>query len=562
MFFKNTFTNIGRASEIFKVLVKYGLEDIFLNTNAKNLLPEKVRLSWFKIDNPEFEYTRWELIRMAAEELGPTFIKLCQVLSNRPDIVPEELIEEFEKLQDRVLPFENELAFKIIEQELQKPISDVFAEITETPIGAASIGQVYKAQLKTGEDVVIKVQRPHIRKKIKTDIAIIREIVFRASDYLEKNGITNVHEIIDAFEETMTKELDYRNEARNIENFRNYYRNEKDFYVPKVYKEFTTSKVMVLERINGCKITDIQALKSKGIDPKTVAENGMNIYLKQMFEHGFFHADPHPGNIIIDDTGKINLIDFGMVGKMMKRDKIAFAGIFVGMAEKNPQKTALSLRALSIEDEITDPRKFETDVYNFIEDFASLDVGESNMADFAERLQKIIYDYKLKIPGGIFLLMRSLTILEGIGKTIHPTFNTSEFVRPYGAKLFKDQFAAETILDEFTARYNLYDTFIKKVPFEVVELLKRLRKDKFQMDIRLRDYDQFLNTINGSFNRLVTAVLVLALALSSSIILVASFFVPNTANQQLGLFISIIGFSVAGLFMLLLIFAILRSRRQ
>jgi ubiquinone biosynthesis protein len=561
MLFKNTITNFSRASEIFRILVKYGLEDIFMNTSARNLLPEKVRLSWFKIDNPEFEYTRWELIRMAAEELGPTFIKLCQVLSNRPDIVPDELITEFEKLQDKVAPISFEEAKMRIESELGKPLQEVFSNLDEEPIGAASIGQVYKGTLISGEEVVIKVQRPNIRRKITTDIAIIREIARRSEEYLEKRGLTNVEEIIDAFDDTMSKELDYKNEARNIDSFRNYYKSDKTFYVPKVYREFSTAKVMVLELVKGCKITDIETLKSYNLNPKDVAESGMQIYLCQMFEHGFFHADPHPGNIIISQNGTINLIDFGMVGKLMKRDKIAFAGIFIGMAENNPQKVALSLRALAIEDEIQDPRRFETDIYQFIEDFANLDVGESNMADFATRLQKIIYDYKLKIPGSIFLLLRSLTILEGIGKTIHPTFNTSEFVRPYGAKLFKEQFSQEAIFDEVTTRFNLYDTFIKKVPFELVELLKKLRKDKFHIDVRLKDYDILLNAINSSFNRLVAALLIFAFTLSSSIIFVASAFVPSESNKQLGLFISILGFSFAGLVLLILIFAIMRSRR-
>jgi len=561
MFFKNTLTNFSRASEIFRILVKYGLEDIFMNTSARNLLPEKVRLSWFKIDNPEFEYTRWELIRMAAEELGPTFIKLCQVLSNRPDIVPDELINEFEKLQDKVAPITFEEAKLRIETELGKPIQEIFAEFDETPIGAASIGQVYKGKLISGEDVVVKVQRPHIRRKISTDIAIIREIARRSEEYLENRGITNVNEIIDAFDDTMSKELDYKNEARNIDNFRNYYKDDSTFYVPKVYRELSTAKVMVLELVKGCKITDIETLKSYGLNPKQIAENGMQIYLRQMFEHGFFHADPHPGNIIISQNGTINLIDFGMVGKLMKRDKIAFASIFIGMAENNPQKVALSLRALAIEDEIQDPRRFETDIYQFIEDFANLDVGESNMADFATRLQKIIYDYKLKIPGSIFLLLRSLTILEGIGKTIHPTFNTSEFVKPYGAKLFKEQFSQEAIFDEVTTRFNLYDTFIKKVPFELVELLKKLRKDKFHIDVRLKEYDVLLYAINSSFNRLVAALLIFAFTISSSIIFVASAFVPSESNKQLGLFISILGFSFAGLVLLILLFAIMRSRR-
>jgi len=294
-----TFKNIKRIRKIIQVLLKYGFEDVVVNTPLKKLVPKKMRLSWLRQDRPVFEYTRWERIRMVFEELGATFIKLAQVLSNRPDMLPEPLIKELEKLQDNVPPFEFSKVKFIIEQETGKKIEDLFDRLDEKTLGSASIGQVHRARLKNGDEIVVKVQRPEVKELIDTDLAILTEIAKRGESYFEKNGIINVLDVVNTFKKTMQKELDYNNEARNVEQFRIYYKRNKTFYVPKAYKELSTDKVLITEFAEGCKITNLEQLKSWGLDPVQIAENGMNIYLSQMFEHGFFHADPHPGNIII-----------------------------------------------------------------------------------------------------------------------------------------------------------------------------------------------------------------------------------------------------------------------
>ncbi|HRN94491.1 MAG TPA: AarF/UbiB family protein, partial [Chitinophagales bacterium] len=236
MSLNNTFRNLGRTREIIGVLIKYGFEDLIANSTLRNLVTEKMRLHWLRDDKPALEYTRWERIRMAAVELGPTFVKLAQVLSNRPDIVPEPLVKEFEKLQDRVPPFEFVKVKLIIERETHKKLTDIFDEFSEVPIASASIGQVHKAKLKTGEEVVVKVQRPEVQEIVERDLNILREVVRRSDRYLKKQGILNAEEVVHVFERSMHKELDYLNEARNIERFRNYYKGAKNFYVPKVYR--------------------------------------------------------------------------------------------------------------------------------------------------------------------------------------------------------------------------------------------------------------------------------------------------------------------------------------
>ena len=561
MSFTQTFKNIKRIRKIIQVLLKYGFEDVVVNTPLKKLVPKKMRLSWLRQDRPVFEYTRWERIRMVFEELGATFIKLAQVLSNRPDMLPEPLIKEFEKLQDNVPPFEFSKVKLIIEQETGKKIEDLFDRLDEKTIGSASIGQVHRARLKSGEEVVVKVQRPEVKELIDTDLAILTEIATRGESYFEKNGVTNVLDVVNTFKKTMQKELDYNNEARNVEQFRIYYKRNKTFYVPKAYKELSTNKVLITEYAEGCKITDIKQLKSWGLDPVQIAENGMNIYLSQMFEHGFFHADPHPGNIIIKRNGVICLIDFGMAGKLMKRDKYAFAGLFISMAKQNPKQMADNFQKLAIEHEITNRRVFENDLNELIEDFTMLDVSESSMADLVVRLQKIIYDYKMKVPGGIFLLLRALTILEGIGKTLHPSMNIYEFIKPYGIKLLKEQYSIENISEEIFYRITQFDYFFRRFPQDVNEILRKVRKGKLHIEIEDKGQERLTRKIEIMTNRIVITFLIAALLIASSIMINADIAPEATTSNGIP-YLSIVGFYLSGFLGLILLISIWRSGKD
>ena len=336
MLFEKTFQNINRSRHIIQILIKHGFEDFVYHSPLSRFIPHRKKII-LDVEKQPSSLTRWERMRMAVEELGPTFIKLAQVLSNRPDILPEALITEFEKLQNRVPPFEYHEAKRIIERELGKPVDEIFDNFIEIPLASASIGQVHRARLKNGEEVVVKVQRPHVREIIDQDLSILTEIARTGEKFFNRYGITNMMDVVKTFERTMHKELDYTHEARNIERFRAFYKDRGDFYVPRAYRDYTTERVMVIEFASGCKITDIRQLQMWGHDPKELAGKGLDIYLSQIFEHGYFHADPHPGNVLVRKDGVICLIDFGMVGKLNQRDKFAFANIFVSHGQPRRQ---------------------------------------------------------------------------------------------------------------------------------------------------------------------------------------------------------------------------------
>ncbi len=561
MLFKGqTFKNIGRIREIIGVLVKYGFEDIVTNSTLRNFVSEKVRISWVRQDKPVFQYSRWERIRMVCEELGPTFVKLAQVLSNRPDMLPAPLIEEFEKLQDNVQPFAFAKVKEIIERETGKKLEEVFEVFNEKPLASASIGQVHKARMKDGKEVVVKIQRPEVREQVESDLAILVDAVNRADRYLQKQGITNAPDLVRSFERSMHKELDYRNEARNLDRFRTLYKDYKNFYIPRAFREFSSENVLIMEFVSGCKISDVAQIRAWGLDPRKVAENGMDIYLTQIFEFGIFHADPHPGNVLVRKDGVICLLDFGMVGTMMKKDKFAFAGIFIGMAEGNAHKMATSMKALAIDDRVEDMRQFEYDLNEIIEDFTALDVDESSIADVVERLQKVMYDYQIRVPGGIFLVFRAFAILEGIGKTIHPHFNTYDFIRPYGIKMMKEKYSPQNIFTDVTDQFGQINSFLTAFPKDIKTLLSKAQRGKLHFEVELQGYGYLLKKMDSVANRISLTFLTVAFVIASAISMTANF--RPDMKYIYGLpQISVYGLWTAGFFLLLLFISVMRRRK-
>ncbi len=559
MLFNNTFRNLNRTREILSILVKYGFEDFIANSTLRNLVTESMRIKWLRDEKPVMEYTRWERVRMAAEELGPTFIKLAQVLSNRPDIIPEELVKEFEKLQDRVPPVDFVEARGIIETETGRKLDEMFDAFKEIPMASASIGQVYKAHLKTGEDVVVKVQRPNVKEIIEQDISIIKEGVRRMDRYLKKQGVLNAEEVVRVFERAIVKELDYRTEARNIDRFRTTYRHRTDFYVPKVYREFSTSKVLIMEFAEGCKITDVAKLEEWGISPARIVEKGMDIYLSQIFEFGYFHGDPHPGNVLVNKEGTIILLDFGMVGQLMKKDKYAFAGIFIAMARYDAREMAVQMRKLAVEDNITDMRQFVYDLNDMIEDYAYLDVSESSIQDVIQRLQKIMYDYHITVPGSVFLVFRAFAILEGIGKKLHPNFKTYEFIKPYGQRLLTEQLKPENLAHEAGQRFSNFTSFLNTFPIELRNILQKATKGKLHFEVELQGYGYALKKWDSITTRQGLIYVICALMISSSIALLANY--PPEMKFYYGINKwSFMGYLIAAGLFIIWVYAILRRK--
>ncbi len=556
--FKNTISNISRIRQVAEVLIRYGFEDVVTSTPLRRLVPQSRRRSWLEGEQAVFETTRWERIRMIIEELGPTFIKLAQALSNRADLLPQALIDEFEKLQSNVPPFAVAQVRQIIERELGRPLEEVFTDCEDVPLGSASIGQVHGARLLTGEKVVVKVQRPDVQEKVRTDLSLLHELVRLTAGFLRKQGLSNPQDIVDAFERSMMKELDYTSEARSMEQFRALYADYDTFYIPKPYRELSTNRILVIEFVSGCKITDKPQLLEWGLSPDKVAEVGMDVYLTQIFEFGSFHADPHPGNVLVRPDGTLVLIDFGMVGRLTKQQKYAFAGVFIGMARQDPRSMALNFRRLALTSEIPDMRAFEADLAQLIEDFAILDVKEMSMSDLADSLQDVIYRYKLQVPGAVFLILRALVILEGIGKVLHPSFNTFEFVRPYGARIITEQYSRENIQNEALYTGTQLLALLQTLPTDIRQIVRKISRGDLRVRVELSGYQLLLRKADELVSRSILAAVTVATILFSGLSLLGHYSPAMPYYRGLPV---ITWYSLAVAALLLLILLLLGTRR-
>lgn len=518
MFFDKTIKNINRIRKLAEVLLRYGFEDVVENSRLRSLVSRKQKSVSKETTLVLLEKSRWERIRLIIEELGPTFIKLGQMLSNRPDLLPEPLIKEFEKLQDRVPPFDIFTAKNIIEAETGLKLEELFSYFDEKPVGSASIGQVHRARLRSGEDVVVKVQRPDARQQITVDLALLREFIKLTEGYFIKNGILNPLEILDAFAKSIFNELDYLTEARHLEQFRYLYKDFEKLEIPKPFREYCTNKVLIIEFIGGCKVTDVEIIRSWGLEPRDIASRGLDIYLSMIFEYGIFHADPHPGNVLIKPDGTIALIDFGMVGKLSQQQKYAFAGIFISMANKNARKLAINLRRLAIDHDIDDMRAFENDLNDLIQDYVVLDTGDMSFRDLTGRIQKLTYKYKLKIPGTIFLILRTMAVLENTASRLDPDFDSFEAIKPYGLKLVTEQFSYHNIRTEVENAAFQSFSLLYNFPVEIRDFVKQLRKGRFISTYKMADAEHFMKrsdffviTLSGA---LILSALILAAAIS------------------------------------------------
>jgi ubiquinone biosynthesis protein len=428
------------------------------------------------------------------------------------------------------------------------------------PIGSASIGVVHKAKLLTGEEVVVKVRRPGVARLMNEDLEIIKYVVTKAKKYLDSQGMPNAIDAVEAFEKSMLKELDYLNEGRNIESFRNFYNDHKKFYVPKAYRELSTEKVLIIEYVSGCKITDLKQLAEWNLDPKAIAEVGMDVYLTQIFTFGYFHSDPHPGNILVTQKGTLILIDFGMLGKLAKPDKHAFANVFIAMAREDAHAMALNLKKLSVEDEVEDLKMLEYDLAEIIDEYANLPVADSSIEDMINSLQAIMYKYKMRVPGGVFLIFRALAVLEGIGKIMHPEFNVSKFVLPYGIKVLQEQYAPKALVDNFLQKSAEIVELLNVIPSEFLTILKKTRKGEIKLRIHHEGYEKALNKIDKLVNRLILTFIIIALMLTSAILALADFSEEHITSFGIP-FLSLVGFSIAAFLGIILLFAVLRSKK-
>jgi predicted unusual protein kinase regulating ubiquinone biosynthesis (AarF/ABC1/UbiB family) len=382
-------------------------------------------------DREAIQLKQAEWLKDKLIELGPTFIKIGQAMGTRADLLPLPFVIALSELQDNVPPFANQIAFARIEKDLGKSIGEIFAEIDTEPVAAASLGQVYRARLHSGEEVAVKVQRPNLEAIIRGDLKILESVARFAERFPQLNENADWSGMLREFNQTVHEEMDYAAEGRNAERFRAHFANWENIKVPKIYWNLTTSKVLTMEFIRGTKVTDLPQLRQRGISPEKVNRLLIRTYLKQLLEDGFFHADPHPGNLLVMDDGRLAFFDFGMVGRITPQLQAKMIDAFFHVVGKDPAGIAQDLIDLDFLKPGADPSVVRPVVEKMFEFHLNLKLKDVNFKELTYDLADVMYDYPFRLPSNFTYIMRALMTLEGIGIITDPEFNFFETAKPY-----------------------------------------------------------------------------------------------------------------------------------
>ncbi|TAL57176.1 MAG: hypothetical protein EPN85_14435 [Bacteroidetes bacterium] len=516
---------LRRYNQIMRILIKYGFEDLV------SYMEEKKRFRFLKKLIPKSMYehamhlTKWEKMRLVCEELGPTFVKFGQIMSNRPDLLPEDLIKELEKLQDSVPPIDGNLAVQVVEQELKKKTDELFASFETSAFASASMAQVHKAVLKTGEKVVLKIQRPGIQEVISSDIKVMLYVAEIFSKRIPSLKSFDPIGLVKNFDDSITKELDFIHESINVQRFHNNFKEDETdkghIHSPKVFREFTTSKVLTLEFIDGIKISDNQKLLSKGLDRKVVARRLAHSYFRQVFNYGFFHADPHPGNLLVLPDNVICYLDYGMMGNIMKKDLEQLGYLFISVNSKDVRKIIRSLQGLSDNPIIRNFRDLEFDINEFVQNYSIQDTIHSNeMSTILLELKDIIIKHGLKVPTHFFLLARSMVTVEGVIRSLDPELNLTKMVRPFLVRTIARHYDPIQFGKRILNSVYEMGMYMEDFPRDLKNAIRKINTGEIKVDLRHKGIDPLVHTINRVTRQIISAIILSGILIGSSLLLV------------------------------------------
>jgi len=551
-----TYNHIVRWRQLIQILIKYGFADVVDVLKLHHYIEVGKSVVSRKPVKEINSITREERIRKVVEEMGTTFIKFGQILSTRPDLISQPLIEEFKKLQDKVAPFPDDQAIKIIEEELDGKTEKLFRDFSETPIASASIGQVYSGYLSSGEKVAIKVRRPDIEKIVKVDLEILTNLAKLGENHLNGLEIIQPVAIIEEFARQLDNEMNFLMEAYNIERFSKNAKKAKNIHSINVFRSHSTRIVLTTEFAEGTKIDCTETLNKKGVDKSKIAVTVTNAILKQIFEDGFFHGDPHPGNLLVTEDQKVCFLDFGMMGALSKKDQENFADLIINVATNNEDEITNSVLNVSINsDEIKDIYKLNKEILRFVNSYAYLPINQLDAGKILQDLLNLIIKFGIRLPPEYYLLIKSLVTVEGIGNSLDPDFVFMDYVKPYAEKLVMRRYDPRKISKDISKTSLEFYKLANDMPGEIREIIKFVKRGEIKIDLETKSLLPVMKTWDKDANRLAFAIVNASILLSSALIIMAK--VPPMWQD-----VSVpgmIGFGLSGLMALRLLLAIMSS---
>lgn len=516
-----THSSLERAAHIALVLAHHELWYLIEVLDLERFVPAHLhRSSPPHEKRPELR-TQPEQLRVALEELGPTFMKLGQMLSIHADLLPPEYQSEFSKLQDAAPRISSEVVREMITAELAQPLEDSFATFNDTPLAAASIGQAHLATLPDGTEVVVKVRRPGAAEQIDEDLKLLHSLASTASHRWERASQYDVVGIVQEFDQSLRAELDYLHEGHNAERFARNFAGESTVQIPRIFWETTTSRVLTQERIRGFKVTDTAALDAAGIDRTALSKRGAQIFLKMVFEDGFFHADLHPGNLFIEEGGQIGLIDFGMVGNVDERTRGELALLLSGMVSRDGDRLVDSLLELAHSQQPVDRTALRRDLESLLSQFADQPISTIPLGPMLTDVLSIVRRYHLVLPSNLILVLKTTVMTEGMVVQLDPSFNFVEALTPFVERLMLQQYSPTAWARRLSKTLPDLAWFATEFPQHLRRLLSELERGTLKVDIQPTGLEPVFKRAERIANRIVLGVIVAALIVGLSMLVSA-----------------------------------------
>jgi len=542
--------------EIIRVFLKYGLDFIL----------DRLGLGGFRWPRPKKEVEempRGRRLRYAFQELGPTFIKLGQILSIRADLLPPDIIEELSYLQDEVEPFSSEEALNIIEEELKISPLELFSYINEEPLAAASIGQVHYAELKDGRQAAIKVKRPGVEEIIETDIEILFDIAQFAQKHTSLGETYDLIGLVEEFQESLQKELDYVAEGKNAELFNKNFSKNNKVYIPQVYWEYTTTSVLTLEYIDGLKLSDIDFKKRDNLsfDSFSVANTLVDAVLQMILEDGFFHADPHPGNLVVLEKNVLGFLDFGMVGRISAEERQQFASLVMGMLGHNSERIIDAMFNLGFVADDVDFKALRREVDRLRDKYYQMPLEEINLGKAINEVLEVAFYLKVRVPTQFALLAKCMMTAEGVARTLDPSLSPAKIAEIYSRRLLLKKLMPSEMVKDFYNNLREYGSVILELPEILSTLLKRIQRDQLRLKVNLENLNEVMFSFLQIFNRVALALIFVGFSIFWGTLILAVSINPAIFPSNIMLYMGL-GALLIFIFLLILLWLIHRSGKS
>ncbi len=545
--------SLGRISEIAQVAVRHGFGYFFHRNRLSDLLPGNGKPGADVLPSE-----RGRHLREMLDELGPTFVKFGQLLSMRPDILPPDVIAELRGLQDDVSPFPYEEVEAMILAELGQPVERLFRDFDPVPTAAASIGQVHRATLPNGRDVVVKVQRPGAPRQVEADLNLMYQAARLANERVRALDFIDAEALVDEFARSIRQELDYRLEARNAETFRKNFAGHPHVKIPRVYWTYTRPRVLTLEYLDGTQLADIELLGWGPEERRRLAEVLTEAWMTMIFRHGFFHADPHPANVLVFAPDRIGLVDFGQAGRLTDEDISKATGLFIDVVNENLEALPKRLGELGVRYPKEREDEFVAELRDLFYRYYGASLAEIDPQQVMRDVFALIYRMNLRLPTRFVLLDKSIATLGSVATEISPDFNVFEVAKPYARSLLLGRYTPARVAARARRESINLARIASEFPYQIHDILEEVRDGQIEVGFVHKGLDEFMGKLDVAFNRLVIALMVSSGLIGSALLGIFAEAGPKVWGLH---FLSVLGFLLSAILGAWLLWGVIRSGR-